>query len=73
VVSRTLQAGTYYLRVFSDRPVTTQYTLSFAVGTPAAPTVTAVARPSLLSAFSTQPLAAAALTRDLLTGGSLAA
>jgi hypothetical protein len=74
VVSRTLQAGTYYLRVFSDRPVTTQYTLSFAVGTAAAaPTVTAVARPSLLSAFSTRPLTLAGTTRDLLTGGSLAA
>jgi hypothetical protein len=52
VVSRTLAAGTYYLRVFSEQSIRTQYAMSLKVANP--PTVAAapvpVLRPTLAAA-----------------------
>jgi hypothetical protein len=45
VVSRTLESGNYYLRVFSDRPVATAYSLSFKTAAAAAPA--AAPRPAM--------------------------
>jgi hypothetical protein len=59
VVSRTLQAGTYYLRVFSDRAVTTQYSLKFSAGSVTAAAPVAASRPALFSTTALKDLLAA--------------
>jgi hypothetical protein len=66
VVSRTLSAGTYYLRVFSDHPIHTPYALSVTVAN--AP---AAVKPAARSAFvfNQQPLASGGSLSELLRAG----